>query len=146
MVASERRARRAIYEEAGEGLAGKGIRRWTNPVRLIVISLAIVIAFASGAAFALLLSSSPTASVDPALQLSGVITIVNEDGTSFCFTGDRDQAQHCSEAYLPPGSAPLEVGERVEVTVTMVRVGGLVQEIYIVTDRDSAPANDGQGA
>lgn len=127
-------------------MAGTGTRRWTTTIRMIVVTLAIVVAFSSGAALALLLSRSATALVEPASQLSGAITIVDEDGTSFCLTGDRDRAQHCSEAFLPPGSAPLQVGERVEVAVALVRDGGVVQEIYIVTHRGSAPASDGQGA
>ncbi len=108
--------------------------------------LAVVVALGIGASLAALLSPRPPSALDADSQISGVVTLVNEDGTSFCLTGEKDDEQHCSEVYLPPGSAPLEVGESVAATIAFVPARGGSQEVYIVTDRDSVSADDAEGA
>lgn len=119
---------------------------WDGRVPLEWCVLGVVVAFGIGAGLSALLGPRAASGMDPDAQIEGVVTVTNEDGTSICLTGDQDNEQHCSEVYLPTGSGPLGVGERVVVTVARVPVTGGFETAYIVTDRNAAPADDAEGA
>jgi hypothetical protein len=42
-------------------------------------------------------------------EFTGVITLVNYNGSKFCFTSDGDGKEHCSVSYQQTGSAALQV-------------------------------------
>lgn len=118
---------------------------WAYRIPTAWCVLGVVVAFGTGAGLTALLSPGTPAAIEPDAQIAGVVTVVDEDGTSFCLTGDQDREQHCSEVYLPTGSVPLKVGEHVVVTIAMVPVPGGSQAVYVVTNRDPAP-DDAEGA
>ncbi len=85
----------------------------------------------------LLLPPAPTI-VQSGERITGLVTIVDADGTSLCLTGDADGEQHCSEIFLPPSAPAIRVGERIAVTsVIIAGTDGVHQEVFLVTDRDS---------
>ena len=68
-------------------------------------------------------------------EVSGIVTIVNDNGSAFCLDTDVTGEQYCSGSYQPLGSAPLVVGEHVTGTVAELSTGASSStEVFIVTD------------
>jgi hypothetical protein len=103
-----------------------------RPVSSRTTIVAIVAAFALG-----WLAATGWAAVSGSDRVSlqgddgGTVTFVNVDGSKFCFTSERDGQEHCGAAYK---ASAVDVGQRVEVTVTRVPLRPNVAELYwIVT-------------
>ncbi|MBA3688517.1 MAG: hypothetical protein H0W81_06790 [Chloroflexi bacterium] len=94
-----------------------------------------LLSFAAGWALAGLWSTGFGASnVIVGGQFAGTITQVSSDGSGICLTEDATGRQRCSSPLRVVGSAPLAIGEHVEVTTARVPIdGGLLNEVYFVT-------------
>ncbi len=95
------------------------------------IVLAIVAAFALGWAGAWTVASG-SERVRLQGDDGGVVTFVNVDGSSFCFTSDRDGKEQCGAAF--PATA-VAVGQRVELTVARVPIGQDAAKLYWIVTR-----------
>lgn len=75
-----------------------------------------------------------------ARDVSGVVQIVNFDGSKFCLLDDRTRDQFCSVVWQPPSVGKLQVGEHVSGTVALLPIGpSSSEEIFVLTDPRPAP-------
>jgi hypothetical protein len=71
----------------------------------------------------------------PIREVSGTISIVNNDASQFCLDTDGTGDQFCSVPYQRVGSAPLAVGEHVAGTVVLLANGpSSFVEVFIRSD------------
>ena len=107
-----------------DGAAG-GLRGW--PWQLLLVA---------APAFVLGWAASPvwpgTAPLRLTEQLSGTVSVVNEDGAKFCLEPDGGGRQRCGVAYRPGDAPRLRVGDRVMVGVGRLRVGDATEEEIMV--------------
>ena len=73
-------------------------------------------------------------------ELSGIVTVVNYNGSAFCLDTDGSGVQFCSNPYQRVGSAPLVVGEHVTGSVALLSTGpSSATEVFILTDPQLTP-------
>ena len=95
-----------------------------------VMMLVAVVSFGAGWFASTALSGPALTHVALRGDDGGNVTVVNGDGTKFCFTSDLDHQEHCGETLNPPA---LAVGDRIAVTLVRIPEGpGLAVEEYIV--------------
>ena len=71
-------------------------------------------------------------------DISGIVQVVNFDGSKFCLLDDRTASEFCSVVWQPPSVPKLEVGEHVSGTVALMPVGlTSSEEIFVMSDRAS---------
>lgn len=73
-------------------------------------------------------------------EVSGIVTVVNYNGSAFCLDPDGSSEQFSSGSYQRVGSAPLVVGEHVTGTVAWLSTGpSSAIEVFILTDPQPMP-------
>jgi hypothetical protein len=81
-----------------------------------------------------------TATLHLTRDVSGVVQIVNVDGSKFCLLDDRTQDQFCSVVWQPASVGRLQVGEHVSGTVALLPIGpSSSEEIFVLTDPRPSP-------
>lgn len=115
---------------AGSAAADLGrTRRWLARAWPIV---AVVLAFVLGWV-ASSLAGGAAQSLRTGGEFTGVVTVVNYNGSKFCFTPDGDGQQRCSIPYQLAGADPLEVGDHIRVTEATLHEADRSVEVYVVT-------------
>lgn len=99
--------------------------RFPRPTLLIAVTLAIVGSFVAGWVAGTLRSFTPAAGgLSIGSEITGVVTVVNYDGSKFCLAPDGGGEPQCSVAYRRPGAPPVRVGEHVRATTAQIHTGG----------------------
>jgi len=109
-----------------------------KPVRLGVrttIVIALLLAFGLGWGLATIIHNGGTKPLKVVGHLSGTITAVDVDGSAICITPSNGGAQHCSIPLMRPGQPKLQMGQRVEVSIQRLDLGGgSWEEVFVVTN------------
>jgi hypothetical protein len=119
LTAITRRRRPVVDGEAG------GARGW--PWQLVLVA---ALAFLLGWAASLVWPAAAPLRLTE--QLSGIVSVVNDDGAKFCVEPDGGGRQRCGVAYQPRDAPRLRVGDRVMVGVGRLRVGDATEEEIMV--------------
>jgi hypothetical protein len=119
LTAITRRRRPLVDGEAG------AVRRWPWQL-LLVAALAFILGWAASLVW------PGTAPIRLTEQLSGIVSVVNENGAKFCMEPDGAGRQRCGVAYQPRDAPRLRVGDRVMVGVGRLRVGDATEEEIMV--------------
>jgi len=73
-------------------------------------------------------------------DVSGIVQIVNFDGSKFCLLDDHTASEFCSVVWQPASVARLQVGEHVSGTVALLPLGpSSSEEIFVMTDPRPSP-------
>lgn len=128
----------------------RSIDRWRSRPRRVAGSwhtFRWLAAFGAWLVVGSIVLSSFVGAADPGSQrlrltrdLSGTVTVVNDNASAFCLDTDGTGEQFCSTSYQPPGSAPLVVGTHVSGTVARLPIGpSRAEDIFILTDPSRSP-------
>ncbi len=66
-------------------------------------------------------------------EVTGTVTLVNEEGSSLCLNEDRGGTQFCSELLSRPNDAAPRVGQHVTGTIVWVPISNGSAEAFIIT-------------
>ena len=102
------------------------------PVALALIGVA---AFVAGALIVAVASHS-LGPVRIDRQVAGVITVVNEDGSSICLTEDSGGAEFCSDVLKRADAPAPTVGQRVTGTIIWTPVAAGSAQALLVTSAE----------
>ena len=111
-----------------------------KPVRLnapTIIVIVLLLAFGLGWGLATIIYNSGSKPLKIVGHLSGTITAVDADGSAICITPDHSahQSQQCSIPLMRPGQPKLQEGQRVEVSIQRLDLGGgSSEDVFVVTD------------
>lgn len=131
-IPNRSRAPMATAPVRAQTASQRRLRRLTAIWPILAITVAFGLGWAGGS---ILPSAARSARLSIGQEIMGVVSIANHDGSKVCITPDGDRQQRCSVVYQLVGSAPLKVGDHVQIAVGSIRHGNISDEVFIVTGR-----------
>jgi hypothetical protein len=107
--------------------------RLSAPTTIFIIGL--LLTFGLGWGLATIIDNGGSKPLKVVGHLTGTITAVDVDGSAICITPSKGGAQHCSIPLMRPGQPKLQMGQRVEVSIQRLDLGGgSSEEVFVVTN------------
>ena len=105
--------------------------RLSVPTTIVIV---LILAFGLGWGLAAIIYNGDSKPLKVVGHLSGTVTAVDVDGSAICITPPKG-TQHCSIPLMRPGQPKLQMGQRVEVSIQRLDLGGgSSEEVFVVTD------------
>jgi hypothetical protein len=104
---------------------------WTNA--LLVALVLVAVASSLAGALVVAVASHYFGPVRIDRQITGVVTIVNEDGSSLCLTEESGGAEFCSDLLKRANAPAPNVGQRVTGTIVWTPTQNGIGQSLLVT-------------